>query len=233
MATVLICAAEDPSATLAGTFLGRQGIRRLWLSQASDILAETRRQRPRLVLVDREFPGARALFEALAREAAAAPLTLAVLAPSDPSLTELDLVEAGAHAVLRLPAGAAWEATLENVLPVTLRREHRFPVYFEVQARRGSSGAAGLAVVLDLAVGGALVQCESEWVVGDVVELRFRLPSSSRPVVAAGNVVRRTGTRYGVRFQWLSGAAAEDLRALLVESAPSRTEPSRPPTDPG
>lgn len=232
MPTVLICAAQDPSPALAGTFLGREGIRRLWLSQASAILAETRRERPRLILVDRDFPGARALFEALARETAAAPLTLAVLAPAGPSLAELDLVEAGAHAVLRLPAGAAWEATLENVLPVTLRREHRFPVYYEVQARRGSAGAAGLAVVLDLAVGGALVQCESGWGVGDLVELRFRLPSSSRPVVAAGTVVRREGTRYGVRFQWLSGAAAEDLRALLVENKATTTPPPVS-TDPG
>jgi PilZ domain-containing protein len=229
MATVLICATVDPSPALGQTFLGREGIRRLWLSQAADVLAATRREKPRLVLVDRDFPGAGALFEALARETADAPLTLAVLAPGAPSLVELDLVEAGAHAVLRLPAGATWEATLENVLPLTLRREHRFPVYFEVQARRGSSGAAGLAVVLDLAVGGAQVQCETEWTVGEAVELRFRLPASSRSVVASGSVIRRTGTRYGVEFQWLSGAAAEDLRALLVADPPNPTE--APTTD--
>ena len=63
----------------------------------------------------------------------------------DPS--EVELLEAGANAILRLPAGPEWDERLPRLMDVPVRREARFTVHFDVEAAAGAEDpAAALAI---------------------------------------------------------------------------------------
>ncbi|HEU5319771.1 MAG TPA: hypothetical protein VFX28_03145, partial [Methylomirabilota bacterium] len=134
MPQALICAQVDLASDLEGTALWREGLDRLTAATPEQARAMAAAARPELVLIDRDLPRAAALVATLRQDAATRRASIAVIARGDFEASELELLEAGANAVLRLPAGPDWDERLTRLITVPLRRDARFPVHFRVQA---------------------------------------------------------------------------------------------------
>jgi hypothetical protein len=132
---------------------------------------------------------------------------------------EVDLLEAGANAILRFPANPEWDERFTRLLQVPVRRETRFSAHFAVLSYAGVAGGSGEALALNLSVNGVLLECPFPLAVGDELALDLKLADSSRSVAVAGRVVRvaRAG-HFGIEFRRLEGEAAQEVRRF-VESA--------------
>jgi DNA-binding response OmpR family regulator len=169
--------------------------------------------RPDLVLIARELPRAGDLVTALRREPATRGCSVAVLAPGDFEPSEIELLEAGANAILRLPAGPEWDERLIRLLSVPLRREARFPVQFAVQTAHVGGDVVGIA--LNLSAHGMLLQTTGPLAVGDPIQFSFRLPGAF--VAGTGTVVRQAnGSQYGIRFESLEQDGREQIARYVA-----------------
>ena len=100
-------------------------------------VAETR---PELLLLWHALPGAAAFVAGPApRPDHARRSRSSRSAGSDFDSAELDLLEAGANAILPLPPGPDWDDRLSRLIDVPMRKDVRFPAHFEMLARTGSA----------------------------------------------------------------------------------------------
>jgi hypothetical protein len=225
MAVALLCSEADLEPELQATALCREAIQ---LERARD-REEARRKavdaRPSVVLVDRDLEWALALVRELRQHAATRRLSLAILARDDFDPVEVELLEVGANGVLRLPPDANWDARLQRLIDVPMRRVARFPVRLEMEARTGVRESAATAV--NLSVNGMLMECPVKLRVGTDVDLRLALPEEPEPVVGTAQVVRIAGrNRYGLEFYGLEGEGTERVRHFVsgVEAEPEAGE---------
>ncbi len=216
MTAVLICSAVSLDEGLRATCLWREGMVRHQASGADEARALVLSERPRLVVVDRDLPGAVALVRALRHDSSTRQLSLVVVVRGQFASVEVDLLEAGANAILRLPATAEWDERLTRLLQVPVRREGRFAARFSVHAYAGLAGGSGEAVALNLSVNGVLLECPFPLAVGDALSLEIELSESGPTVAATGQVVReaRSG-RFGIDFRRLDREAADEIRRVV------------------
>ncbi|HEY6553142.1 MAG TPA: PilZ domain-containing protein [Vicinamibacteria bacterium] len=216
MTAVLICSAVSLDAALRLTCLWREDIARHYASGAEEARAQVHTARPRLVVVDRDLPGALALVKALRHDASTRQLSMVVVVRGQFAPAEVDLLEAGANAILRLPATPEWDERLTRLLQVPVRREGRFAARFSVHAYAGLAGGSGQAVALNLSVNGVLLECPFPLAVGDALSLELDLSESGPTVAASGQVVReaRAG-RFGIDFRRLDREAADQIRRVV------------------
>lgn len=216
MPAVLICAPVSLEDGLRSTCLWRDGVERHQASRLEDARTLALAVRPRLVVVDRDLPGSVELVEGLRRDPSTRQLSVAVVVRGEFAPLEVDLLEAGANALLRFPTSAAWDERLTRLLEVPARREGRFPVHFAVDAYKGVVGGAGLALALNLSVNGILVECPFPLAVGDDLTLELKLAETGPRVAAAGRVVREAkGGRFGIEFRGLEEDAALQIRRFV------------------
>ena len=213
---MLICShAEDLQADLGGTLLWRHDIERQVAIKMDDARVIAVAAKPRLVVVDRDLPWAGRFLTALREDPSTRGLSMVVIARGDFDPAEVELLEAGANAILRLPATAEWNARLERLMDVPVRKEARFPVSFDVQAAT-SSGATEQAQALNLSASGMLLETSAALGVRDDVQLSFRLPMSKQSLKLLGQVVRQAApTHFGVEFRDLGPEDARLLQGYL------------------
>jgi CheY-like chemotaxis protein len=198
------------------TLLERGGIELHLAATAKEALRLAVTVRPDLALVDRDLPQARRLVKGL-REACR--LSIAVIARGDFDPEEQELLEAGANAVLRLPADPDWDERLARLVDVAPRQSVRAPVSVDFEATPAGTVERVWGHLVNLSVTGMLLECAAPLDVGVDVDFSFRLPPAGAPVVGCGRVVRRAAPgRFGVEFRGLQGDAGERLQRYVTSA---------------
>lgn len=221
MAVALLCCEADLEADLRGTVLWRADFERHLARRLEDAQLMALTETPELVVVERELPWAPELVRVLRADPLTRAVSIAVVSRGEFNPREVELLEAGANAVLRLPVGPDWDERLSRLAHVPTRAEARCGVDFEVDAtvRQGAPSLRGVA--LDLSTTGMLLQSPVELTVGEDVDFRFHLPGAGPLVAGCGRVVRQAGERrYGVEFYGLEGQGSEDVRRYVEALEP-------------
>jgi len=204
-------AAEDLGATLLwrGDF-HRQVVTALGPAHAAI------RERPRLVLLERDVPWAAGFIQAVRADDGTRATSIAVYGPGDMDPVEMDLLSRGANAVLRLPVTSQWDERLARLLEVPPRQAVRVPVFVEVEAEGAVRTTLGTSV--NLSERGVLIQAQA---IDLGSELRFalRLPGAPNPVRGRGRVVRTGGDdSFGLEFSEISGESLHAIRAFVART---------------
>lgn len=202
---------------LAATLLCRHGMTRRWVTPA-EARSVAMQVSPDLVMIDRDIPEAGQLVSDLRENPNTRKVSIAVVARGDFDGTEVELLEAGANAVLRLPPDREWDERLIRLIDVPARKERRFPVELHVEAQLAFENAPVRAETLNLSVNGALLDISEPLPVGQTIELRFLVFGLSDAVHAQGRVVRQARPRgVGVEFTKLSDDDLKRLRDCLAD----------------
>jgi hypothetical protein len=129
------------------------------------------------------------------------------LARGDFDPAELDLLEAGANAILRLPPGSDWDDRLVRLIHIPMRRAFRFPMHLQVDDAFRSSGEVFDVVALNLSVNGLLIESSKALAVGEDVNFAFHLPQEAGLVTGSGTVVRQASGigQFGVELTHVEG----------------------------
>jgi hypothetical protein len=217
MTAVLICSHADVQQDLGGTLLWRDGIERQVVAKMEEARMLAVAARPRLVVVDRDLPWASRILRTLREDPTTRGISMVVIARGDFDPAEIELLECGANAIFRLPAGPEWNDRLQRLLDVPVRKQTRFPVSFEVEASSNGSGAAANARALNLSASGMLIQTEVALKVQDEVQLQFGLPVSIDLMRVDGQVVRLASpSQFGVEFRRLAPEEARRIQGYLA-----------------
>jgi CheY-like chemotaxis protein len=216
MACALICSAAPLDDELGSTLLWREELERRCVQTAEEALKAASGNPPEVVVIDRDLAGATPLVSSLRRDPRTRRVSIVVVARTDFEAVEVDLLEAGANAVLRLPASPEWDDRLARLIAVPVRREVRLPVQFELEARAGPGVQAAVALALNLSVSGVLLETDFDLKLGDDIDLRFHLVELDVTIVGCGRVVRHAGRRrYGIEFYGLEGEGHELVRRYV------------------
>jgi CheY-like chemotaxis protein len=200
----LVCSQDELEPDLSGTLLWRRDIERHFARRLEEARMLALAARPSVVLVDRDLPQSAVLIAQLRQDPATRGLSIAVLSRGDFDPGEVELLEAGANAILRLPPGPDWDARLLSLLQVPVRREIRIPVQFAVEAAAG--GPAVPALALNISAHGMLMESHARLTVGDELQMCFELPEPVAVVTGRARVVRQAAaTQHGVAFLSLDG----------------------------
>ncbi len=221
MPVVLICSQAELEGDLGHTLLWREGVERHVASRLEDARMMAVAARPDIVIVDRELPRSGRLVAALRQDPTTRGLSIVVAARGDFDPAEVELLEAGANAILRLPAGPEWDERLPRLMDVPTRREARFTVHFDVDAVAGA-GNPEAALAMNLSMSGMLLESPVPLAVGDEIQLRFQIPDSESSVATTARVVRVAAAgQYGVEFHRVEADASAQLRAFVAGAEPS------------
>jgi CheY-like chemotaxis protein len=158
-----------------------------------------------VVVVDSALPGAAALVAALRHDPITRAIAIVALGRSEFGFDHLDLLEAGANAILPLPPAQDWDDRLMRLIHVPVRKTTRFPVNLSLKGglRDGVSFAAR---VVNLSVHGLLLECRHGLKVGEDLSLVFEMPPGHGQIEALGTVVRQAlADRFGVELTHVEG----------------------------
>lgn len=217
MAVALICSPADLQPELGHTVLWRTGIERHLATRLEEARMMAVAARPDIVVVDRDLPRADKLISSLREDPATRRLSIAVVARGDMDAVEVELLEAGANAILRLPAGPDWDDRIMRLLDVPVRREARLPVEFGVDTLGTGVAERFPAQALNLSRSGILIETSAELGIGDELELEF--PLDGETVMGRGRVVRRGAPHlFGVQFSPLPDWAAQRIERFVGAS---------------
>lgn len=214
MAAALICSQRDLEPQLGQTLLWRTGIERHVATRIEEARMKAVAARPDIVVVDRDLPHAGKLIAGLRDDPATRRVSIAIVAHGDMDASEVELLEAGANAILRLPPGPDWDDRLIRLLHVPVRREARLPVEFGVDALGTGVAERFPAQALNLSRSGILIETSTELGIGDELELEF--PIDGETVMGRGRVVRRgAANHFGVQFAPLPDWAAQRIEQFV------------------
>ena len=108
--------------------LFRHNVERLPATAASDVRRHAAQGRVDVIVVDSAICGASGLVAALRQDPLTRPTAIVALGRSEFGLGQLDILQAGANAILPLPPGADWDDRLMRLLNVPMRKVTRLPV---------------------------------------------------------------------------------------------------------
>lgn len=217
MTAVLLCTHADVKDDLSGTLLWRDDVERRVVIKMDEALLFAVAAKPKLVVVDRDLPWAARVVTALREDASTRGLSVVVMARGDFDASEVELLECGANAVLRLPAGPEWNDRLQRLMDVPVRKEARFPVGFEVEtSSSGGGGGKADAQAVNLSASGILIETAAPLGMQEEVQLRFRLPPAPDALRVSGQVVRMAApSQYGIEFRHLGPDQARRIQKYL------------------
>lgn len=231
MSKILICAPDPLTDDLHDTVIWRAGNERHVASKFEDAYVLAVAVHPDLILVERDLPRALRLVEDLRRDAATRAVSIAIAARGDLVDLELQLLQAGANAVIRLPAGQEWDERLSHLMQVPPRRATRVPVRLQFQGRTDRIETVWGAV-LNLSVTGMLVEVTGALEVGTDLDFRVLLPDSAEHVRGTAQIVREGKKgRFGLHFYGLEGNGAVRVAEFVAKDA-ERSQGARPGSDP-
>lgn len=210
MLRILLCSELDLRGELRASVIGRQGIDVYRANGPDEARLLVSSLGAQLILVDRDLPHAASLIEKLREDPTTRTRSLAVLARGELEPGEIELLAAGANAILRLPPDDTWPERLRRLLNVPLREEARVPVDLAVDMRSRGPGA-----LVNLSLGGLLVETESPLPLLDELSFRFELPDGTW-VEGRGRVVREAPPNgWGIEFVALSDAHRKAIHDYL------------------
>jgi CheY-like chemotaxis protein len=222
MPVALICTQADLEPDLGHTLLWREGMERHVARRLEEARMMAVAARPDIVVVDRDLPRSDRLVAALREDPSTRGLSIVVAARGDFDPAEVELLEAGANAILRLPAGPAWDERLPRLMNVPERHEARFTVHFDVETAAAGAGDPAAALAINLSLSGMLLESPTPLAVGNEIQLRFQIPDSEAVVATPARVVRLAGPgQYGVEFRGVDQGGSGHLRAF-VDAASGR-----------
>jgi CheY-like chemotaxis protein len=220
MTAVLICSQTDLSSAIQRTLLGRGGVDRYRASGLEEVRVLARALCPTLIVIDRELPEARECIEMLRGEPATRDRSIAVVVAGDFDAAELELLELGANAILRLPPDASWDERLSRLLSVAVRQDWRLPVQLTVEATHGTEAFSGQA--RNLSVTGMLLESVFPLTLFQEFDFRFLVPDGST-VSGRGRVVRQVSeAMHGIEFLHLEGDSKDAIRQFVRSAAVGR-----------
>jgi DNA-binding response OmpR family regulator len=204
MPVVLIVLADPKADGLERTLLWRAGVDRRsaqTLDQARSALSSPR---PALLVVDRDLPGLETFIRELRSHDHLRSLSVVIAARGDLRPSELQLLDAGANAILRLPAGPAWDDRLARLMLVPSRKAVRVPARLQLEGRTLLDVETINVTVLNVSATGMLIECDRPLELRAELGFAFFLPGGKTPLVGRGRVVRHAGAgRFGVEFEGL------------------------------
>ena len=194
---------SDLAADLGETALFRSNVDRLSAATVEDVRRAAGEGRLDVVVVDSALPDAPGVVSLLRQDPITRPTAIVALGRAEFSVDYLDLLEAGANAILPLPPGHDWDDRLMRLIHVPVRRATRFPVDLAIEGGlRSGLALSGRAV--NLSVHGMLIECAQPLEVGEDVRLSLRMPAGYGGVRGTGTVVRLAAERrFGVELTHL------------------------------
>lgn len=216
MPVALLCTHASLDQELGHTLLWRGDVERVLAAKPEEARMMAVAAKPDLVLVDRDLPWCERFVLGLREDPATRGLSIAVLARGDLDPAEVALLEAGANAILRVPPGDDWDRRLHDLLSVPARRDARFAVRFDVEARGGPSEVAVHGTAVNLSARGLLLESPVPLRIGDDLAMGLALPEPWGTVSGPGSVVREAGPgRYGVALGALEVPARQVIEAFV------------------
>jgi DNA-binding response OmpR family regulator len=215
MPVVVIFGTSELGAALDRTVLRRQEYGRHVAESLEAGLRTTRTLKPALVILDRDFAQATAVVKEIRQDPATRQCSLAVVARGDFQPAELELLELGANAVLRLPVNEEWDTRLARLLAVNTRRETRVPIHIQLQATLGPEDPF-TAETVNISETGMLVHSATVLGLGRDVDFAFQLPRPAGLVSGRARVVRFGAPgEFGLQFVDLDEDVLGRLRSFL------------------
>ena len=216
MTAVLLCTHADVKDDLSGTLLWRDDVERRVVIKMDEALMFAVAAKPKLVVIDRDLPWAARAVTALREDPSTRGLSVVVMARGDFDASEVELLECGANAILRLPAGPEWNDRLQRLMEVPVRKEARFPVAFEVETSSNGGGGKAEAQALNLSANGILIETGSPLGMQEEIQLQFRLAPAPDAIRVSGQVVRMAApTQYGIEFRSLGAHESRRIQKFL------------------
>jgi CheY-like chemotaxis protein len=216
MVSVLICTHSELEKDLGHTMLWRQDVERHVVSRMEEARMMALAARPSIVVVDRDLPWAGRLVTALREDPSTRGLSIVVVARGDFDPSEVELLESGANAILRLPLEFDSDERLERLLHVPVRKEARFSVSFRVDTYAADAGAPEPALALNLSQSGMLMEATGDLRVGEPIQMEFPLGEEPPPVQTHGRVVRVAApSRYGIEFTDVDADVSTRIRHFI------------------
>jgi CheY-like chemotaxis protein len=222
MVSVLICTHSNLDKDLGHTLLWRQDVERHVVGRMEEARMMALAARPHLVVVDRDLPWAGRLVSALREDSSTRNLSIVVVARGDFDPGEVELLESGANAILRLPVEFEDDERLERLLHVPARKEARFPVSFRVDTYAADAGRPEPALALNLSQSGMLMEATNGLQVGEPIDMQFPLGDEPPPVHTRGRVVRVAApSQYGIEFTDVDADVSTKIRHFIETLEPA------------
>jgi len=220
MAVALICSNRSLEDDLRDTVLFRGGMERETVRSAAEVLTRLAAGGVALVGVHREVAGVENLIKTLRRSPTQKRISIVVFSEDDFDPSEIEVLEAGANAILRLPPGDDFNERISSLIEVPARRDVRIPVRLQVAASSGF-GATLPVLAQNLSASGILIESTHHLNMGDEVSLALRFEKSGDLFSAIAHITRTAGpNRYGARFVSITGGEAA-LKTFLAGTATS------------
>jgi CheY-like chemotaxis protein len=220
MAVVLICANRSLDRELQGTVLFRSGIEREIVRSVAEAQTRLNAGRVALLCLHRNVTGIENLIRNLRKSPTLKRTSIVVFSEDDFDPSEVEVLEAGANAILRLPPGDDFDDRLGKLIDVPFRRDVRIPVRLQVAATSGF-GATVPVLGLNLSSSGILVESNHPLNMGDEVSVAFRFEETGEIFSATAHITRTAGpNRYGATFETISRGEAA-LKTFLAGTSTS------------
>ena len=220
MAVVVICANRSLDKELQGTVLFRSGIERENVRSVGEVQTRLNAGRVALLCLHKNVSGIETLVRNLRKSNTLKRVSIVVFSEDDFDPSEVELLEAGVNAILRLPPGDDFNDRVGKLIEVPFRRDVRIPVRLQVSASSGF-GATVPVLGLNLSATGILVESNHPLNMGDEVNIAFRFEESGEIFSATAHITRTAGpNKYGATFESISRGESE-LKTFLAGSATS------------
>jgi len=215
MVSALICTHSELEKDLGHTMLWRQDVERHVVTRLEEARMMALASRPSIVVVDRDLPWAGRLVTALREDPSTRGLSIVVIARGDFDPGEVELLESGANAILRLPLEFESDERLERLVNVPVRKEARFSVSFRVDTYSSDAGPEP-ALALNLSQSGMLMEATGDLRVGEPIQMQFPLGEEPPPVQTQGRVVRVAApSQYGIEFTDVDADVSTRIRHFI------------------
>src|SRR5258706_261151 len=206
MPLALILSLDSLERELGETVLWRRNMERRLARTLDEAVRRAAAERPDIIVVDNEFPGAAEAVAHLRQGERTRTISIVALARGDFDSSEIELISAGVNAILRLPAAEDWDDRLVRLIHVPVRKEARLSLHLLIQDGDESGDQVLPALALNISVNGMLVESGRALTLGEDVHFAFHLPGSSRTVADSGMVVRLAGSqRFGIELTHVEG----------------------------
>jgi CheY-like chemotaxis protein len=209
----VLVAASDLVRELGGTVLFRQNVERVVVSGAEEVRRLADAGRLDVVVLDSAMPRAAAIVAALRQDPVTRSTAIVALGRSEFGFDHLDLLEAGANAILPLPPGHDWDDRLMRLIHVPVRRATRFPVDVAIEG--------GLQSGLGISGRALLLECEHPLQVGEDIRFSFEMPGDGGAVRGTGTVVRAASKHhFGVELTHVDGDGRVRIKRYVESGRP-------------
>ena len=210
----------DLSSELGDTVLFRRNVERLLASRAEDVQRLASSGRIDIVVVDSALPGAAGVVGVLRQDPATRATAIVALGRSEFGFGHLDLLEAGANAILPLPPGHDWDDRLTRLINVPVRATTRFPVDMAIEGGL-LNGLCLSGRTLNLSVHGLLLECPHPLEVGQDLRFSLEMPGAGGAVRGTGTVVRVAGENcFGVELTHVDGDGRVRIKRYVESHGP-------------